>query len=80
MDTDVILKQIYYDPKHPASYGSAISLYRAAKPVLPKLTIRYVKTWLNKQDVYSLHGKLRRRFKRRKTITKGLYYQMQMEY
>ena len=79
MNANDVLREIYYDPKHPASYGSVSSLYKAAKLIIPSLTYKIVNTWLLKQDVYSLHGRLRRQFKRRKTIAKGLNYQMQMD-
>ena len=74
-----LLRTIYYDPSHPASFGSIISLYKAGRALDPSLTYSRVKRWLQRQDVYSLHGRLRKRFKRRKTIASGLNYQLQMD-
>lgn len=77
--TDQLLGTIYYDASHPASFGSVNSLYKAVKALDPSLTQSRVKTWLQKQDVYSLHGKLRKKFKRRKTVSSGLNYQLQID-
>lgn len=76
---DDILKSIYYDPAQWASFSSVQQLYRAAKHINPKFTLRAVKRWLQAQNVYTLHKPLKKRFVRRKTISKGLYYQMQMD-
>ena len=76
---DQKLTAVYYNPSHPASFGSIKSLYEAVKPVEPALSYRAVREWLRRQDVYSLHGRLRRRFRRRKTIAKGMNYQLQMD-
>lgn len=76
---ETMLKSIYYDPSHPASFGSIRRLYIAAKKIDPKITTHIVKTWLQGQDVYTLHGRQRHRFARRKTLSPGLYYQMQMD-
>ena len=47
--------------------------------MIPDITHKRIQTWLRKQDVYSLHSTLRRRFKRRKTVADGLNYQLQMD-
>ena len=78
-DIDQALGAVYYDAAHPASYGSVSSLYKAVKPEIPALTLATVRRFLQRQDVYSLHGRLRKRFKRRKTLAKGLNYQLQMD-
>lgn len=76
---DETLRTIYYDPKHPAAFGSALDLYHAAKRVTLNITLSYVKRWLLTQNVFTLHAPLRRRFLRRKTVVPGLYHQMQMD-
>lgn len=78
-DIDRVLGGVYYDATNPASYGSVTSLYKAVKPVIPSLTFARVRRFLQRQDVYTLHGQLRKRFKRRKTLAKGLNYQLQMD-
>ncbi len=77
--SDETLRTLYYDPNHPASYGSVSDLYLAAKNISPNISLAYVKRWLLSQNVYTLHAPLRKRFRRRKTIAPGMYYQMQMD-
>jgi hypothetical protein len=77
--TQKILEKIYLDPAHEASFSSAYRLYKAAKKVLPKLTIKQVKEWLLTQDVYTLHKKVRVRFPRRKTLVPKAHYQYQAD-
>lgn len=79
MDPHGILHSLYYDPKQPSSYGTLRTLYQSAKTIYPSIKLRDVRAWLLKQDIYSMHGTLRKKFKRRKTLSKGLYYQMQMD-
>ena len=73
------LRAVYYDPSNPSSFGSIKSLYDAVKPSEPELTLKFVRQWLRAQDVYTLHGPVRRRFGRRKTLARGLNYQLQMD-
>ena len=57
----------YYDVSAPDSFTSAAGLSRRSrKPV------KEVKEWLSSQDPYTLHRKIVRRFKRRKTYAKGI--------
>lgn len=76
---DETLRTIYYDVSHPASFGRAETLYSAAKDITPRITKAYVTKWLQFQNVYSLHARLRKRFLRRKVIAPGMYHQMQMD-
>ena len=64
------LKDIYYDVRNPASYGSVRKLWLAARKY--GYTQKQVKEWLQSQDTYTLHKQKRKRFRRVKTITKGL--------
>ena len=73
------LRSIYFNPLHPAAFGSISSLYQAARKVSPEITRSKVKNWLQEQDVYTLHAPIYRHFTRRKTIVPGLYYQMQAD-
>ena len=59
-----VLNEIYYDPKHPASFGGGYKLFREAKKILPDLSIANVKNWLKKQNTYSLFKQVKNRFKR----------------
>ena len=73
------LQNIYFDPKHPAGFSSASKLFRFVKEKYTNVTLRDVKIWLAGQDAYTLHKPLRHRFKRRKTLSKGIDYQWQAD-
>ena len=66
------LQRIYYDPKQPGSYSGASSLRRHAR-----VGGKAVRKWLRSQDAYTLHKRVRRKFKRRKIIVAGLDSQWQ---
>lgn len=68
---DRILKTIYYNPEHPAGYGTVENLYKAVKAKRQKITRRAVENWLDGQKSHTLHRRIVRKFKRRKTIAKG---------
>lgn len=73
------LKNIYFDPAHSAGFGTEKELYQAVKPLFPSTTHKQIKKWLNSQDSFSLHKKVIRKFTRRKTLSRGLNYQIQMD-
>lgn len=76
---DQNLKPIFFDPKHPAAYGGVESLYRASKQEGKKYTRKQIETWLKRQDVYTLHRPVRRKFQRRKIIVSGMDDQWQAD-
>jgi transposase InsO family protein len=59
------LDQFYYSSRLPDSFGSAAGLKRQSK-------LSNVDHYLSKQDAYTLHRDVRRRFPRRKTIALGI--------
>jgi len=70
------LEKIYYDPKHPGSFGGVDKLYKAVrqdgKYVLGKAKIR---KWLETQETFGLHRQIIRKFRRRKVIAPFIDYQ-----
>ena len=60
-------KKIYYDPKHPASYGSVQNLAQATGS-----TVKEAREWLQSQDTYTLHKPIRKRFPRNKILVSGI--------
>lgn len=70
------LEKIYYDPRHPGSYGGVEKLYKAVrqegKYVLGRAKI---KTWLEGQETFGLHRQINRSFRRRKVIAPFIDYQ-----
>jgi len=72
------LKEIYYDPNDPGSYGGVEKLYRRAKEVGERnITRKDVKQFLTDQHSYSLHKPARRNFTRNPTYVKGIDQQWQ---
>ena len=74
------LKDIYFDPAHHASFGSARKLYLAAKSKWPKeVTLQKIKDFLASTETYTMLSAARRRFPRTKIITYGPHYMYQMD-
>ena len=69
---DKELKKLYYDPDSAACYGGVTALYREAKKHFPKIKLETIETFLAKQNTYTLHKPVRRRFPRNKIVTAGL--------
>ena len=74
-----LLKRIYTDLKNPASFSSPLKLYRAAKRLLPQIKLKDVTEWLETQKSYTLHRRLRSKFRKRKVVTRGVRYQYQAD-
>ena len=72
-----LLSKLYYDPKSPVGYTGLQALYKAAKKISKKIKLDDVKNWLRKQQTYTLHKPIRRKFVRRKTVVAGIDYQWQ---
>ena len=70
MSTTELLRKIYYDPEHPAGFGSAEDVYRAAKKMGKKINRGEVEKFLQRQDAYTLHRPVRKNFPRRKTLAR----------
>ena len=64
--TDRILRSIYYNQKHQASYSSPVRLYEAVKD--KGISLEEVKKWLSGELTYTLHRPLRKNFKRNKIL------------
>ena len=70
MEVDDALEEIYYNPRHPASFGGVEKLYAAAKEQEPAVTRKAVKEWLKGQEAYTLHRKAAQRYGRRQTTVR----------
>src|SRR5579864_6120628 len=68
------LAKIYYDPSHPAAFGSVSKLAAASG-----LSQKVVKNWLSGQATYTLHKVARTRFGSRKYRTSGMDHQWQID-
>lgn len=79
LNYEQILKKIYYDPKHPAGFGSLQQLYKELKKLGYKTTLKNIKKWLSTQETHTLHKRIVKNFQRRKTISKGIDFQWQAD-
>jgi transposase InsO family protein len=81
--SEAYLKSVYYNPAHPAGFSTARKLRLETEREAPskenKISERTVHNWLSGQDVYTLHRPIRRKFKRRKTISRGIHDQWQAD-
>lgn len=76
---EVLLRRIYYDPKHPAGFSGVQKLFRSARKQIKSLSLSQVKSWLQEQKTYTLHKPIRRKFKRRQTRVGGIDHQWQAD-
>lgn len=68
------LKELYYDPKSPAGFGSVAKLAKASGYSKAK-----VKTWLKAQPTYTLHRQARKHYPTRKYIVHDIDEQWQAD-
>ena len=73
------LEQLYYNPKSPAAYAGEQALYKLAKQSSKKVKLQDVRDWLRKQQTYTLHKSIRKKFLRRKTVVAGIDAQWQAD-
>ena len=67
------LQKIYYDPSHPASFEGENNLYNLLRKEKKfKLTHEQIKSWLRKQNVYTLNKAVKRNFQRGRVIVSGI--------
>lgn len=75
---DRILKEGYFNPRNPASYGGKSKLVEHSKK-FKNISKENVTNWLQSQDAYTLHKSARKRFPRRPTIVGGEGQQLQAD-
>src|SRR6267154_2652894 len=66
------LKEIYFNPALPGSFGGVNALSKVSNR-------NDVKEWLSGQDAFTLHKPVRRKFKRRRTICVGVDHLWQID-
>ena len=69
------IEDVYFDAKHPASFGNPYKLYLAVRKRNPFVTLKKVHAWLEKQPVYTLHREAVLHFSKRKVIVHGPHIQ-----
>ena len=71
-ETDKIMHDAYYKVDSPSCYSNALFVLREARKKNKNITIDQVKNFLAKQDVYTLHHRHRKNYRRNATISAGL--------
>lgn len=67
------LEDIYYNPKHSASFTGPDKLYQfILNDAKYNLTLREIRGWLSAQEPYTLHRSIRRRFERNRVMVSGI--------
>lgn len=79
MANDSLLRKIYYDPAHHASFSSADRLFQAARLINRDLSRRVVDDFLRKQHTYTLHKRVVRNFPRRRMVASFPHEHYQMD-
>ena len=76
---NALLKSIYTDLRHPASFSSLYTLFRAAKQKNPNILYKDVESWLETQPVYTKYRRIKVKYPPRKVLSRGLRYQYQAD-
>jgi transposase InsO family protein len=71
-DVDKVLRLYYYDVKQPSGYTGPVPLFKEARKMLPRLTMKEVQDWLSKEFAYTLHKPARRNFVRNPVVVHGI--------
>ena len=71
--------KIYYNPRDPGSYGGVKPLLRRAKELGHEVNKKKVKTFLEKEDPYTIHKPIKRRYGRQQTLVGGIDHQWQAD-
>lgn len=72
IDVNTLLKELYYNHALPSAYSSVNALTKAAKQYYPRITKKIVNRWLSSEPVFVIHKRKRKRFPRRKIITRKI--------
>ena len=78
-DVDALWSSIYYDINNASAFTGKQNVYKTAKKLYPKLTLRNVNDWFEKQLTYTLHKPVRYNFKRSRTVVLSINDQFQAD-
>ena len=76
-ENNALLKSIYTDLRHSASFASPHTLFRAAKQKNPNILYKDVESWLENQPVYTKYRRIKVKYPCCKVLSRGLRYQYQ---
>lgn len=73
------LKQIYYNPLNPGSFGGIKRLFDTAREIMPDITYKQVHDWLLEQSTYNLFKKSIKKFPRLPILVDSIDEQWQAD-
>ncbi|CAM1322690.1 Uncharacterised protein r2_g3120 [Pycnogonum litorale] len=73
------LSKIYYNPSHPAAFGSVRKLVDDCRKHGFSASEKRVSAWLMSQDPYTLHKRIKRNFKRNRVIVSSIHEQWEID-
>ena len=76
---NALLKSINTDLRHPASFSSPYTLFRATKQKNPNILFQDVESWLETQPVYTKYRRVKVKYPCHKVLSRGLRYQYQAD-
>ena len=76
---NALLKSIYTDLRHPASFSSPYTLFTATKHKNPNILFKDVESWLETQPVYTKYRRIKVKYPHCKVLSRGLRYQYQAD-
>ena len=76
---NALLKSIYTDLRHPASFSSPYTLFRAAEQKNPNILFKDVESWLETQPVYTKYRRIKVKYPCHRVLSRGLRYQYQAD-
>ena len=74
-----LLHKVYYDLDSPACFSGQEAVYKEARRHSKKVSRKQVERFLHKQDTYTKHKAIRRRFPRNKTVPTGFHTDWQSD-
>ena len=76
---NALLKSIYTDHRHPASFSSPYTPFRAATQKNSNILFKDVESWLETQPVYTKYRRIKVKYPSCKVLSRGLRYQYQAD-
>ena len=76
---NALLKSIYTNLRHPASFSSPYTLFRATEQINPNILFIDVESWLETQPVYTKYRRIKVKYPCHKVLSRGLKYQYQAD-
>ena len=74
-----VLHTLFTNTKSPVAYASTRRLYKQANQILPSITYNDAKKYLQSTQSRTGHKQIVRKYKKRKTIVKGINHQWQAD-